>query len=225
MVIVTTVCKNDGGLHPPPEARVISSSSTGLRSATPALTILAFRLMSLPIMKVRYLVVTVCHRFWCLLAVVLLLFGSFSFGGSGSVWASSSPTRMAPDPGSLGARNAAVNRPVINENFIGKDASLDPQIAFSRNSAATLIGPSGLLQSVGSDVPRFDYDPKTLALNGLLLEQGTTNQQLDSDFSIFPGGVNRWYASSASLTFDSALAPDGYRHHGAHHRRFSRRVA
>jgi hypothetical protein len=83
---------------------------------------------------------------------------------------------------------------------------LDPNITFSRTSSATFVGGNGLIQTASTNSPRFDYDPTTLALNGLLLEQGSTNQQLDSSFNIFPGGVYRWYAFLAS---NSALAPDG----------------
>ncbi len=89
------------------------------------------------------------------------------------------------------------------------DGVLDPRISFSRSSPATFVGRNGFIQTAGANNPRFDYDPKTLALNGLLLEQGSTNQQLDSSFDIFPGGIFRWYAIGALLTFDSTIAPDG----------------
>src|SRR5262249_36610770 len=55
----------------------------------------------------------------------------------------------------------------------------------------------------------FDYNPGSLVLNGLLIEQGSINQQLDSSFNIFAGGIYRWYTSAASLTFNSGSAPDG----------------
>jgi hypothetical protein len=89
------------------------------------------------------------------------------------------------------------------------DGVLDPQISFSRASSATFVASNGLIQIADANSPRFDYNPTTLALNGLLLEQGSTNQQLDSSFNIFAGGIYRWYAPTASLTFNSALAPDG----------------
>jgi hypothetical protein len=101
------------------------------------------------------------------------------------------------------------NTPVLDENFLAMAGKLDPQITFSRASSATFVGRNGLIQRAAVNVPRFDYDPTTLGLNGLLLEQGSTNQQLDSSFNIFPGGLYRWYGSQALLTFESALAPDG----------------
>jgi hypothetical protein len=97
----------------------------------------------------------------------------------------------------------------LDDDFLAMDGVLDPRITFGRASAATFIGSNGLIQSAAVNAPRFDYDPTTLELNGLLLEQGTTNQQLDSSFNIFPGGIYRWYGSQALITFESTLAPDG----------------
>jgi hypothetical protein len=87
--------------------------------------------------------------------------------------------------------------------------ALDPRITFSRASSATLVGQNGLVQTAAIDSPRFDYNPSSFVLNGLLIEQGSVNQQLDSNFNIFPSGIDRWYASAASLTFNSGSAPDG----------------
>lgn len=98
---------------------------------------------------------------------------------------------------------------VMDENFLTMNGALDPHINFTRASSATFVGDDGLIHGAAPDRPRFDYDPANLTLNGLLLEQGTTNQQLDSSLNIFPGGIYRWYGSQAGLTFDSALAPDG----------------
>ncbi len=50
--------------------------------------------------------------------------------------------------------------------------------SFARASTATRINASGLLESVGSDVLRFDYDPVTLAARGILLEGSGTNVAL-----------------------------------------------
>ena len=201
------VCKNDGGLslfrrlsHPKLSSTVCTRNASSYDLGFPVYVI-ADHEGALPCRNSL-------SSFLGMLAI-LLLFGSFSFGGSEPAWALSSPTGIVSDPAFSKARSAAVNRPVINETFTARGGGLDPRIAFSRNSAATYIGPSGLVQSVGINIPRFDYDPKTLTLKGLLLEQTTTNQQLDSNFSIFQDGINRWYASSASLTFAAALAPDG----------------
>jgi hypothetical protein len=55
-------------------------------------------------------------------------------------------------------------------------ASLDSRITFTRTGAtATVVNSSGLIQSVAADTPRFDYNPITLACNGLLIEESRTN--------------------------------------------------
>ena len=99
--------------------------------------------------------------------------------------------------------------PALDENFITMGNVLDPRIAFSRASSATFVGQNGLIQTAAIDAPRFDHNPSSFALNGLLIEQGSVNQQLDSNFNIFPGGIDRWYGCGAFLMFNSGSAPDG----------------
>lgn len=52
---------------------------------------------------------------------------------------------------------------------------LDPRLTFTRASGATFVGSDGLLQTAASNAPRFDYDPVTLAIRGLLIEEARTN--------------------------------------------------
>lgn len=53
--------------------------------------------------------------------------------------------------------------------------------------------------------PRFDYDPNTLALNGLLIEEGRTNYALQS------GDVSNatWVKTGGTVTANATTAPDG----------------
>jgi hypothetical protein len=51
---------------------------------------------------------------------------------------------------------------------------------FTRASSATAFNSSGTLVTVSSDVPRFDFNPSTLAPRGLLLEGARTNLLLNS---------------------------------------------
>jgi hypothetical protein len=61
-------------------------------------------------------------------------------------------------------------------------APLDSRITFTRAATvATFVGSDGLIQSAAVNVPRFDYDPVTLAPRGLLIEGQRTNLLLNSD--------------------------------------------
>ena len=53
--------------------------------------------------------------------------------------------------------------------------SLDPRITFTRASGRTRFNASGVLETVGNNIPGFDYDPTTLAARGLLIEEQRTN--------------------------------------------------
>jgi hypothetical protein len=78
----------------------------------------------------------------------------------------------------LSARHLALFRglsaPSLDINFLS--GQLDSRIAFTRAAgAATYFDSAGNLQSAGTDVPRFDYDPATLEPRGLLMEEARTN--------------------------------------------------
>jgi hypothetical protein len=72
---------------------------------------------------------------------------------------------------------------------------LDSKITFTRNSTATRINSSGVLETVGANVPRFDYDPVTLEPKGLLIEEQRTNLLTSSENLISPW----WSFSGAKL--------------------------
>jgi hypothetical protein len=96
----------------------------------------------------------------------------------------------------------------IDLNFIpiaGTSPALDPRITFTRSTTGTYVNNAGVLTSAAINSPRFDYDPVTLALKGLLIEEQRTNLVLQSqDFA------TTW-ATSASLTIatNTTTAPDG----------------
>lgn len=52
-------------------------------------------------------------------------------------------------------------------------------ITFTRASAATRINSIGVIESVAANVPRIDYDPVTLAVKGLLVEEQRINMLLN----------------------------------------------
>lgn len=60
-------------------------------------------------------------------------------------------------------------------------ATLDPRVTFTRTgNTATVTNSSGVIVAVNADIPRFDYDPVTLACKGLLIEESRTNVLLNS---------------------------------------------
>jgi hypothetical protein len=58
--------------------------------------------------------------------------------------------------------------------------SLDPRITFTRASTGTYFDVSGTMRTATTNAPRWDYDPVTLALRGLLIEEARTNLLLNS---------------------------------------------
>jgi hypothetical protein len=65
---------------------------------------------------------------------------------------------------------------VVWETNVGLvDKTFSQIITFTRASTATYFDATGTLQSAAIDVPRLDYDPATLAAQGLLIEEQRTN--------------------------------------------------
>lgn len=71
-------------------------------------------------------------------------------------------------------------------------------------NTATRVNASGLIEIVNADLPRFDYDPVTLACKGQLIEEARTNYALSS--TNFAAWTNQ---NTPVVTSDSAIAPDG----------------
>jgi len=74
-------------------------------------------------------------------------------------------------------------------------------ITFTRASTATYFDSAGVLQSAAIDAPRLDYNPSTLAAQGLLIEEARTN--LITSSAALPAGIN------VTITADTFVAPDG----------------
>jgi hypothetical protein len=89
---------------------------------------------------------------------------------------------------------------------------LDSRVTITRAlNTATRVNSSGLIELVNANLPRFDYNPTTLAPRGLLIEEARTNallysEQLDSipwENSTNGTGV------AATVTADAGVSPDG----------------
>lgn len=85
-------------------------------------------------------------------------------------------------------------------------ASLDSRITFTRAlNTATVTNSSGNIVGINADLPRFDYDPITLACKGLLIEESRTNLILQS------GQIQTspWAGTYATTVGNAITAPNG----------------
>jgi hypothetical protein len=78
-------------------------------------------------------------------------------------------------------------------------------ITFTRASTATFFNSAGTLTSAAVDAPRFDYNPSTLAAQGLLIEEARTNLLLRSE----EFNDAAWTKTNSSITANAATAPSG----------------
>jgi hypothetical protein len=88
-------------------------------------------------------------------------------------------------------------------------AVLDSRVTFTRTTGAanpaTYVASNGLVTAAANNQARFDYNPTTLAIRGLLIEQSQANLMLRSeDFA-----SANWNKGGASVTSNSTVSPDG----------------
>jgi hypothetical protein len=110
-------------------------------------------------------------------------------------------TSIVHKPWLLMGRRGGSTAPTLDLPFLG--GVLDPRITFTRASVGTYFDAAGTLQTVGNNVPRFDYDPVTHAPLGLLIEEARTNLALQGN------SLSGWTLSSATLTGNAGVGPDG----------------
>jgi hypothetical protein len=83
---------------------------------------------------------------------------------------------------------------------------LDPRVTVARLlNTATRVNSSGYIENVNAGLPRFDYNPVTLAPKGLLIEEARTNIALQSQ-DISSGS---WVKTNATVSADAIASPDG----------------
>ena len=75
--------------------------------------------------------------------------------------------------------------------------TLDPRVVFTRNSVGTYYNFQGVLKTASVNQPRFNYDPTTGRLKGLLIEEARTNLVPYSSTFITTGGTPAVTASSS----------------------------
>jgi hypothetical protein len=105
--------------------------------------------------------------------------------------------------GGVGVGSGSATGPSLDMDFAGSGV-LDSRITFTRAAGpATYFDSSGVLQTAGTNVPRFDYDPVTHVAKGLLIEETRTNLAFPS----VPATV--WTATGPVSNVGTTTAPDG----------------
>ena len=100
-----------------------------------------------------------------------------------------------------GGVRLTVPGPSFDQNFL--TGSLGTGAVFTRASTGMYYNSSGVLVSAAINTPRFDYDPVTLQLKGLLLEDASTN------IAPNPPVGGAWAPGGATVAAASGIAPDG----------------
>jgi hypothetical protein len=78
-----------------------------------------------------------------------------------------------------GSAWAATGAPSLSLDFMSP-GQLDPRITYTRASPASYTDVTGTIQTAAINAPRWDYDPVTHVLRGLLIEEARTNLLLNS---------------------------------------------
>ena len=99
----------------------------------------------------------------------------------------------------VGGRTIIQRALKLSLNFTN-GSHLDPRITFTRASGATRTNSAGLIETVATDAPRFDYSPAGVPL-GLLIEEQRTNLALNSAVKAAGAGT--------TVSPDAAVSPDG----------------
>ena len=106
-------------------------------------------------------------------------------------------------PGSAGGNAAALPPGVSLDLSFMTPGTLDPRITFTRASTATYTDSTGTMRTAAINAPRWDYDPVTHQLRGLLLKDARTNL-------VFPSVVAApWGGANINLVVNAGTAPDG----------------
>ena len=84
--------------------------------------------------------------------------------------------------------------------------SLDARITFTRSTTATYYDSTGVLKTAAINEPRFDYDPNTLTIKGLLIESSKTNYITYSE-DLNNGAWSK--QAGNSVASNTTVAPDG----------------
>ena len=88
------------------------------------------------------------------------------------------------------------------------DGALPDGVSFTRAGSATYFDAAGVLRTALADVPRFDHNPVSGALRGLLVEPSATNRLLNSGFA--GGAAGTPGTAPTSWSFNSSNGSTAY---------------
>ena len=108
-------------------------------------------------------------------------------------------THSVLDPGGFVPAGA----PSFALDFMATPGVMPAGVTFTRASTATYFNSAGVMQTAAVNAPRWDYNPNTRALNGLLIEEARTNLILNS------ANLAGWSALQTTWTANVGPAPDG----------------
>jgi hypothetical protein len=103
----------------------------------------------------------------------------------------------------LGIYNNSIIWPFCFNQSLSSFGALSstPTVSFVRSSSATRVNSKGVIEVVGNNVPRFDYDPITLQPKGLLIENTRGN---------YSPALTNWITAFTTISANVlvTLAPD-----------------
>jgi hypothetical protein len=98
--------------------------------------------------------------------------------------------------------NGGGGGPTLSLDFM-TPGTLSPLITFTRASTGTYFDSAGVMQTAAVNTPRWDYDPATLQLRGLLLEDQRQNMLPQSDT------ITGWTGPNTTKIAASGVGPAG----------------
>lgn len=96
---------------------------------------------------------------------------------------------------------------------VGQGRAMDA-VTFTRASTATFVGSDGLIQTAANGIPRFEYDPVTLAPKGLLIEEARANLFPQSEFASGVSGTGLVTASTMTGPSGTTIAAAAFGYDG-----------
>jgi len=106
-------------------------------------------------------------------------------------------------PGLSGNRTAAILSSASLRLDFMSPGNMPAGVTFTRTTTGTYFDSTGTIQTAAINQPRWDYDPTTLQLRGLLMEEARTNLCINSQ------AFGSWTKVDIVTTDDAIVAPDG----------------